>query len=122
MLSTPRHFHSLFLLHFSCPGCRAEPLFGAVEHALFGGPKEDPVSVVIHLLKADLLVAEHFADKHPAVKPAHIAVVVRAACLKRVRVLEVRNATRQGPCTVHIDAARRLIRKRSNFFCCAVTV
>src|ERR1017187_4363562 len=95
----------------SASGRGAEPHFGTVELTQLGLVKEDPVSVVIHLLKADLLIAEHFADKYPAVTPTDIAVVVHAACLKRPRVLEARHATRQHPCAGNIDAAWRLISK-----------
>ena len=77
MLSIPRHFHSLFWPRvLSCFDRRAESHFGTVEFTQFGLVKEGPVNFFIHLLKADLFVAEHFADKHPAVTPTHIAIVL----------------------------------------------
>src|SRR3982750_2270506 len=111
MLSIPRHFRSFFWPRvLSCFDRRAESHFGTVEFTQFGLVKEGPVNFFIHLLKADLFVAEHFAAKHPAVTPTHIAIVAHPAS-EKTSGIGSSAPTRQHARAGYIDTARCLIPK-----------
>ena len=74
----------------SCSKRRSKPHFGAVELAHFSVAEEDAMYVFIHLFEADLLVAEHFADEHPALMPTDVPAVVHPPKLERSGILEAR--------------------------------
>ena len=45
--------------------------------------EEDAVHVFVHLLKPNLFVAEHLADKNPSLVPADVSAVVYSPSLER---------------------------------------
>ena len=66
----------------SCSQHRPEPHFLAIEFAQLGIAEENTVNVLIHLFEADLLVAKHFADEHPAFMPTDVPAVVHPPSLE----------------------------------------